>query len=270
MEEKEKNNVPEVTDEVVDAEVTEENNKEENTEIVEVNNEGEEVEQEVIDSVPEEPKKKKEKKEKNVSSPTDEGFVSSSSDHSPNDSLWTPDRISNVIRGSIIMVIGLLLALSILFESPEAMNAISYIFGGVLILTGVVMLIISLLGRKSLYTSESILGGAVIALGILVMMQKMFNIVMVFIPLLVCVEGGVLLLAPLVRFFIKKDKAVFPFVMLLILGGVVLATGICLLTIDDFKRISAVVFGICIALYGLLVLMFALLNKQLSFKKKNK
>lgn len=234
------------------------NNKEATEEVVE------EIKTEEVDAeVVEEKAPETQKEEKHV----DEGLVSSSSDKKPTKEAWAPERISKLIQGAIITVIGVLLCCSLAFDSTEV---ISYILGAAIIVLGLVFLSVSLISKKSLYTGEAIIGGFALALGILVMWLHLFGVILAYIPIAVTVAGGILLLAPFVKYFVKKDTNTMIFVLLILLGTAILGLGICLLVINGFKEIAAIVLGVILILYGLFIAVLALLNKKIVIKRKPK
>jgi sulfite exporter TauE/SafE len=221
----------------------------------------EEAKTEVVDAEVVEEKVEEKKDTKAI----DEGLVSSSSDKKPTKKSWAPERITKLIQGIVVTILGILLCCSLAFDSTAI---ISYILGAGIIILGLVFLAISLISKKSLYTGEAVIGGLAISIGILVMWLHLFGVILDYIPIAVTVAGGILLLAPFIKYFVKNDTNKMIFVLLILLGTAVLALGICLLVINGFKEIAAVVLGALLILYGLFVVVLALLNKKIVLKKR--
>ena len=165
--------------------------------------------------------------------------------------------LSLIIRYLVMIAVGVLFCLSPAFGK----SALSTILGIGFIVTGAVFLIISLAVEKSLISGSAFIGYFAIALGILAIAANVMSLVFDYVPYFIITAGSGIVLDGILGLTLRKEKSVALLVIKLLVGGVMLALGICLLTVDSFKEFASVVLGIVLiitAIYGL----FSVLSKS--------
>ena len=160
--------------------------------------------------------------------------------------------LSLVVRYCVMAVVGVLFCIS----PALGETSLSVLLGIGFIVVGAIFISVSLLAEKSLLKLNAFIGYFILAFGIFCIKGNVMELVFSYVPyLLITVGAGVILDAILGVAFKKSAKAAT--VMEFILGAVVLAVGICLLTVDNFKKFASVVLGavlILTAVYGLILL----------------
>lgn len=167
------------------------------------------------------------------------------------------DALSQIIRSIILIVLGIAFCFSM------ASQVISYVIGISLIVSGAVLLTISIMLKKAVLTHEGILAAFAITLGITVIVTTMVNLVVTAVPYLLISVGGILLIEAFMAFLVRKKVAPVAFAFMLIGASAVIALGICFLAINGFATYAGIVLGIALIIAGILTLITA-------FKKDKK
>ncbi len=167
--------------------------------------------------------------------------------------------LSLIIRYCVTAVVGVLFCIS----PALGETSLSVLLGIGFIVIGAVFLCISLIAEKSLISLNAFIGYFAVAFGILCIDANIMYIVFSYVPYLLITAGAGIMLDGVLSIALKTSSKSVALLKLL-LGGVILALGICLLTVDKFKDYASVVLGvilIILALYGLISLFSK--NKRL-------
>lgn len=149
-----------------------------------------------------------------------------------------------LIVAAILAVIGILFCIS-----PALGNkALSYIIGTALIIAGVVGVINSFTDKKSLLTTDAILGAAIVAFGMLYAGNELTWLIFNYVPFLLMCIGVVIIVDAIIKKikFNQTDK----FIIELILGVLTLALGICLKFIGVLNEHTSLMLGIVLVVYA--------------------
>lgn len=167
------------------------------------------------------------------------------------------NKISTIIQGAAIIALGVLIAI---FGGAAVADVY---FGVAFLVMGLALLILGAIsiGKKlPLPVGYVVLGAVLCTLAVALFAKQLtFGI---FIQILVWVIMGVgvgLLLTG--TYFLAKKKTLFG-IGQLVIGALCILLSALYIAIPDFRTAFWIVVGIVIALYGLLVLIFALTDKK--------
>ncbi len=169
-----------------------------------------------------------------------------------------------------LIVSAILLVVGILFCASRSMGitALSYIIGTALILAGVIIVINLALEKGRLLNGTGMLGGALIAFGILFAGNDLAWIIFNYVPWLLIVIGAIIIIDSIIKKVNESNNTMF--ITELVIGIIVLALGICLRFVHGFADFSSIMLGIVLIIYA--VYMFIMLmtkgNKNTSSEKK--
>lgn len=152
-----------------------------------------------------------------------------------------------IIKAVVILAVGILFCLS----TAMGTKVLSILFGAGLILCGAVAILLTFLDKKSLLTLNGILGSASLALGILAIIDNIAGILLAVIPWILIALGALVIVDTLLLIFWRKEKRKLIIIVQCILGIALLTLGICLLTIDSFKRFAGIVLGVALIVYAI-------------------
>ena len=160
--------------------------------------------------------------------------------------------IMPVIAGTAMTVVGVLFC----FETQMGTQALSYIVGIAMIVLGAIYSLIAALSLKTLLTPSIMSASLMISLGIAFISYNLAHIIILLMPIILIVVGGVIFLDAFLLFFIRKGKQrVLFFVIELIMGAVAIALGICTINIDGFRQAASIIFGAALAAIGIYIIV---------------
>ena len=168
------------------------------------------------------------------------------------------NEIKLFILAAAILVFGILFCCA----TKTAVDALSVIIGIIFIITGLLLIVESILTKKSSFTSDSASGAFALAFGILFMVKKLGWLILDFIPYLLIVLGVIIIIDAILIMAVKQRRNLFAFVFELVSGIVALVLGILLLTNDDFREFASLVFGITLIVYAIFIVLVALFAKN--------
>lgn len=169
------------------------------------------------------------------------------------------DKIyAGLIRAFIVFVVGVLFC----FSTAIGIQLLSILLGVALIISGVATICVAIAQKKSLLSSSGVLGGALIALGIVAILEDVVGIVVDLIPWVLIAVGSLSIIDAFLLYYSRKDRKVALFVVELILGAALIALGICLLVIAEFSGYAGTVFGAALIVYALYAMIRELTKKE--------
>ena len=168
------------------------------------------------------------------------------------------NELKLIILAALVFIFGILFCCA----TKTAVNVLSVIIGIVFILSGSLLILESILTKKSSFTSDSASGAFALAFGILFIAKELGWLILEYIPYILIVLGVIILIDAILIMAVKQRKNIFAFIYELVLGIVILVFGILLLTNDDFKEYASLVFGITLIVYAIFILLVALFAKN--------
>ena len=167
-------------------------------------------------------------------------------------------RLKSLLVSCVFLIMGILFICSLAL----GVSGLSYLIGTTLIVIGVLYIVISIVKRRGLLSTEGMIGCSVLSFGIMFMTHQLANIIVAYIPWLLISVGVAIILDALLRKFIKNDPSMAKFVCELVLGGITLVFGICVKFISALSGYAVAVLGA-----ALVVFAFAMIISAVFFKK---
>ncbi|MCR5741526.1 MAG: hypothetical protein K6G38_03610 [Gammaproteobacteria bacterium] len=167
-------------------------------------------------------------------------------------------KTQSVIIALALLAIGILFCVSL----NKTVEVISWIVGISIIISGLGMLVPSLVNFKRVVSILSLAGALVIGFGVFFIIYKLAGLLVTFIPILLISIGSVFVLDVLLLLLAHKSRNVGLIVIELVFGLVCITLGILLLTVDSFKQYAALVFGIALCIYAVYSLVNILFLKK--------
>ena len=167
-------------------------------------------------------------------------------------------RLKSLLVACVFLIMGILFICSLAL----GVSGLSYLIGTTLIVIGVLYIVISIVKRRGLLSTEGMIGCSVLSFGIMFMTHQLANIIVAYIPWLLISVGVAIILDALLRKFIKNDPSMAKFVCELVLGGITLVFGICVKFISALSSYAVAVLGA-----ALVVFAFAMIISAVFFKK---
>lgn len=172
----------------------------------------------------------------------------------------TRKQTINLVIGLILIVVGILMACSILMQ-----DMVSILLGVVFLVSGSVLILQPLIVKNRLLDYNALLGGIFVSLGVLVLLSGQAIIMMIagLVCIISMVIGIILAIDSLLYYFLKK-KDVKVLIIELLLGVVLFVVGLVFyLMLNDVMDYVWMVLGILFALYGIWLIV------KLFIKEKN-
>lgn len=172
----------------------------------------------------------------------------------------TRKQTINLVIGLILIVVGILMACSILMQ-----DMVSILLGVVFLVSGSVLILQPLIVKNRLLDYNALLGGIFVSLGVLVLLSGQAIILMIaeLVCIISMVIGIILVIDSLLYYFLKK-KDVKVLIIELLLGVVLFVVGLVFyLMLSDVMDYVWMVLGILFALYGIWLIV------KLFIKEKN-
>lgn len=172
----------------------------------------------------------------------------------------TRKQTINLVIGLILIVVGILMACSILMQ-----DMVSILLGVVFLVSGSVLILQPLIVKNRLLDYNALLGGIFVSLGVLVLLSGKDIIMMIagLVCIISMVIGIILAIDGLLYYFLKK-KDIKVLIIELLLGVVLFVVGLVFyLMLYDVMDYVWMVLGILFALYGIWLIV------KLFIKEKN-
>ena len=172
----------------------------------------------------------------------------------------TRKQTINLVIGLILIVVGILMACSILMQ-----DMVSILLGVVFLVSGSVLILQPLIVKNRLLDYNALLGGIFVSLGVLVLLsgQAIINMIAGLVCIISMVIGIILAIDSLLYYFLKK-KDLKVLIIELLLGVVLFVVGLVFyLMLSDVMDYVWMVLGILFALYGIWLIV------KLFIKEKN-
>ena len=168
------------------------------------------------------------------------------------------NELKLIILAAMVFIFGILFCCA----TKTAVNVLSVIIGIIFILSGSLLILESILTKKSSFNSDSASGAFALAFGILFIAKELGWLILEYIPYILIVLGIIILIDAILIMAIKQRKNILAFIYELILGITALVLGILLLTSDEFREYASLVFGITLIVYAIFILIVALFAKN--------
>lgn len=172
----------------------------------------------------------------------------------------TRKQTINLIVGLILIVVGILMACSILMK-----DIVPILLGVVFLVSGSVLILQPLIVKGRLLDYNALLGGIFVSLGVLVLLfgQDIIYRIAQLVCIIAMVVGIILAIDSLMYYFLKK-KDLKVLIIELLLGVVLFVIGLVFyLMLIDVMDYVWMVLGILFALYGIWLIV------KLFIKEKN-
>lgn len=172
--------------------------------------------------------------------------------------------VKNIVIASVLLVLGILFC----FSSSMGNKALSWIIGTALIISGILSVISSYTIKKSVFTSDGIIGAAIAAFGILFAGNTLSWVIFDYIPFLLMCVGLVIVVDAFIKKFKNNENSKFVFE--LILGVLTLSLGACLKFVNGFADFASLMLGIVLIVYAVYsIIAIFLKNKENEQKKED-
>lgn len=166
------------------------------------------------------------------------------------------EKLTQVLVGAILVALGILVAIF-------GTEAFDLYFGIIATAAGAVLLayaIFLLTKKQTLAASAFILPAVLLTIGITLLIGTIgFGALVLFIVVLILGLGAGLLLYGC---YLIAKKATLSGVINLVIGAVALTLAILFLAVPDFAKAFWIIVGVVIALYGILEIVSAFLEKK--------
>lgn len=170
-------------------------------------------------------------------------------------------NLSNTDVKAIVLSV-VLLIVGILFCCTSVLTtAMSIIIGIGILVLGLGLLASSFIETKKLVSGGAIAGGAIIAFGIMFMIDKLAGIIFAYIPYFLIALGALFLLDAIILIATTK-KASTRFYIELVIGVIALVLGILLICVNGFADYASIVFGVILILYAVYLCVTVFVKKR--------
>ena len=165
---------------------------------------------------------------------------------------------STLIKACLLLAIGVLFCIS----PSTGESLLSRIVGIGFIVMGVVYCLLSLKKDKSLLTAAALGGVLAVALGVYIVVVNAVGMIVEFVPYLLITYGVLMVIDSFLGKYWRKSSSTLTFVVKLLLGIAGVALGICLLTVDSFRRFSSFVFGVTLVVISVFIISYTVSGKK--------
>lgn len=160
------------------------------------------------------------------------------------------DELKTIIIASLLIVIGVLFCCSL----AMGISGLSVIIGLILIILGTLFLLNSAFNGSGLLGHLGLAGIALVAFGIMFITNSLAGIIFSYIPWFLIVLGVVVITDALLGKFLRGENNLLDFIIKLVIGGVSLGLGICLMLIEGFMEYSSIILGVLMVVYGIYII----------------
>lgn len=172
--------------------------------------------------------------------------------------------VKNVIIASVLLVVGALFCCSLAMTN----KVLSYVIGTSIIVAGALIIANVAVSKKELLNTEGLVGAVIIAFGILFAGNQMTWLIFNYIPFLLMCVGGIIIADAIIKFVRENETG--RFILILILGVVTFALGICLRFVKGFSDFTALILGIVMIVYAIYMFASVFVGKEKEKEKKDK
>ena len=165
--------------------------------------------------------------------------------------------VRQIITAAVIIVIGVLFCVAI-----SALDVINTLIGIGFIVAGAVLAVTELIRKKCITTTDGITGALMIAFGIAIIILNWLGALASLLILILIVFGAFYIVDSILLITWRNKKNMQGFAVELTLGVVAFVLGMCLWFIPEFRRFADLVFGIILILYGIYLLVDAIIHKK--------
>lgn len=168
------------------------------------------------------------------------------------------EQTRSIICATVLLVIGILLCIS----PAVAIDTLSIIIGAGFLAAAAILIVGSLVQEKSIITPLALLGGILLALGLMFIVDYAINIIGYCAVWLLIVFGAILIVDSIIRIAWREKKNVVGFVIEFLIGAVAFTLGMCLRYVADFAGYELLILGLIIVLFAVYVLVSAFVGKK--------
>lgn len=171
------------------------------------------------------------------------------------------NSVTSVLKAVIYIVLGVLLCCSVI----NADTLPNWIISISMIISGGIMVLVSLITTRSLLSDMGSTGTILTAFGVFFLpaLPHYQGINWVWGIALLMMVLGVAYAAEGILRFTRKSRDIGINIFLILFGAAVFALGICLWMIDSFRQYAGLMLGICLIVYGVLYLIGLLTHKDI-------
>ncbi len=168
-------------------------------------------------------------------------------------------KTSNLLKCVLFLVLGILLCCSVI--DPNSL--LNWIISVAFLVSGAMLLCLSLVAARSLLTDTGLTGGLILALGIFFLPTLPGGMSINWmggISMIMMVVGAMLLFDAILGFGYHRKAA--SNIMVLVLGAALFTIGICLWLIEGFRSFAGLMLGIFFIIYAVILFISAIKNKD--------
>lgn len=170
----------------------------------------------------------------------------------------TNEQTRSIIYAVVLLVIGILLCIS----PAVAIDTLSIIIGVGFLAAAAILIIGSLVQEHSIITGSALLGGILLALGLMFIVDYAITIIGYCAVWLMIVFGAILIVDSIIRIAWRDRKNVIGFVIEFVIGAVAFTLGMCTRYVSDFAGYELLILGLILAVYAVYVLVSAFIGKK--------
>ena len=168
------------------------------------------------------------------------------------------EQTKSIIYSAVLLVIGIMLCIS----PAVALDTLSIIIGVGFLAAAAVLIIGSLVQDHSIITGSALLGGILLVLGLMFIVDYAINLIGYCAVWLMIVFGAILIVDSIIRIAWRNRKDVVGFIVEFLIGAVSFTLGMCSRFVKDFVGYELLILGIIIVVYALYVLVSAFVGKK--------
>lgn len=169
-------------------------------------------------------------------------------------------KTTNILKSILFMVLGILLCCSVI--NPNSL--LNWMISIAFLVTGAMFLCMSLVAARSLLTDTGLSGGLILALGVFFLPTLPGGMAINWmggISMVMMVIGALLLVDSFLGFGYHRSNA--GNITVCILGAALLAIGLCLWLIEDFRQFAGLMLGIFFIIYAVLLFISIIRKKDI-------
>ena len=166
------------------------------------------------------------------------------------------NQTRTIVTACITLIIGVLFCCSLTFA-----DGLSWLIGGSLCFTGILCVINSIIQVKSLLTVDGVVGTVATAFGVMFIIKQLAQVLLDFVPYLMIAIGVIMIVEAFLSKFARYNSLAL-FIIALIVGTSFTALGFCLMFIEAWARVAALIFGVILIVVSLYTLITILLAKK--------
>ena len=169
-------------------------------------------------------------------------------------------RLKKTNSFALILLSIILLFIGILFCFNVETKTVSIIIGVALCMLGGVGVLMPIIKKEPVLTTQGILYAVVIAFGIAFIVNNFLQTFIALAPyLLICI--GSLILIDGIIYLINKDKSLLVTVIEIVIGSLFIAFGLCIILVKDLYAYRELITGILFILGALFLIVKTVIRK---------